>query len=317
VLDISSVQLWRGYTLWRHGQIDEAERLVRTANREFENYGLGPAPRAYVDAFLCQLLIERGDLPGARRALERNADRGDTSDASRHWLHGQLALLLAEARWEDALAAADAFAARFAAYVDSPGSPWRGLRAEALDRLDRHHEAAALARADVDRARGFGAPGDVGRALRVLGRIEREAGIGHLAEAVAVLDGSTARLEHAKAQFALGRALRHARRPAEAREPLRAALELASACGATPLADAARSELYAAGARPRTDALRGLGALTASERRVVDRAAGGATNRDIAQALYVTPKTVEVHLSNAYRKLGIRSRRELPEALAS
>jgi DNA-binding CsgD family transcriptional regulator len=55
--------------------------------------------------------------------------------------------------------------------------------------------------------------------------------------------------------------------------------------------------------------------LTASERRVADLASAGQTNRDIAQTLYVTPKTVEVHLSNAYRKLDIRSRRELSRAL--
>ena len=78
----------------------------------------------------------------------------------------------------------------------------------------------------------------------------------------------------------------------------------------------ARSELFATGARPRSTALAGPGALTASERRVAGLAADGASNRDIAQALYVTPKTVEVHLSNAYRKLGIRSRRELAAALA-
>jgi DNA-binding NarL/FixJ family response regulator len=101
-----------------------------------------------------------------------------------------------------------------------------------------------------------------------------------------------------------------------AAEPLRAALALASVCGAPALADEVRSELYAAGARPRTDAQSGLASLTASERRVVDLAAGGETNRDIAQALFVTPKTVEVHLSNAYRKLGIRSRRELGRSLA-
>jgi DNA-binding NarL/FixJ family response regulator len=117
----------------------------------------------------------------------------------------------------------------------------------------------------------------------------------------------------------LGAALRHARGdgrgPASAREPLRRALELAAACGAPALADEARSELYAAGSRPRSDALSGVAALTASERRIADLAAAGETNRDIAQALYITPKTVEVHLSNAYRKLGVRSRRELPEAL--
>ena len=82
------------------------------------------------------------------------------------------------------------------------------------------------------------------------------------------------------------------------------------------MAEQVRTELYAAGARPRSDAVAGVAALTASERRVADMAAGGATNRDIAQALFVTPKTVEVHLSNAYRKLGIRSRRDRAAALA-
>jgi DNA-binding CsgD family transcriptional regulator len=67
----------------------------------------------------------------------------------------------------------------------------------------------------------------------------------------------------------------------------------------------------------RTAALSGVAALTPSEKRIVALAADGQTNRDIAQALYVTPKTVEVHLSNSYRKLGIRSRRELAGALES
>jgi DNA-binding NarL/FixJ family response regulator len=88
-------------------------------------------------------------------------------------------------------------------------------------------------------------------------------------------------------------------------------------CGAQPLADFVRTEIYATGARPRTPALRGVLALTASERRVADLAAEGQTNRDIAQALYVTPKTVEVHLSNTYRKLGIGSRHELGRFLAT
>ena len=67
--------------------------------------------------------------------------------------------------------------------------------------------------------------------------------------------------------------------------------------------------------RPRREALSGVDSLTPSERRVADLAAAGRTNRDVAQELFVTPKTVEVHLSNAYRKLGIRSRRELAGAL--
>jgi DNA-binding NarL/FixJ family response regulator len=75
--------------------------------------------------------------------------------------------------------------------------------------------------------------------------------------------------------------------------------------------DEVRAEIYATGARPRTTALQGVESLTASERRVAALAAEGKSNRDIAQELYVTPKTVEVHLSSAYRKLRISSRREL------
>ena len=157
----------------------------------------------------------------------------------------------------------------------------------------------------------------VGSALRILGMLRRAEGIPELQQAVAVLEGSTARLEHARALASLGTALRLDRRPTEAREPLGRALEIATTAGAVPLVERARAELAAAGGRPRANAQTGVASLTASERRVADLAAGGQTNKDIAQALYVTPKTVEVHLSNSYRKLGIRSRRELVEALAT
>jgi DNA-binding NarL/FixJ family response regulator len=124
-------------------------------------------------------------------------------------------------------------------------------------------------------------------------------------------------LDLARALAALGGLLRRTRHPIEAREPLRQALELAEACGCPPLVEAVRSELYATGARPRSAALAGVDALTARELRVATLAAEGSTNREIAQTLFVTPKTVEVLLSSAYRKLDIRSRRELAGALAS
>ena len=93
------------------------------------------------------------------------------------------------------------------------------------------------------------------------------------------------------------------------------AFEIASHCGAQPLAEHARDELYAAGGRPRRQALTGPESLTPSERRIAELAAAGQSNRDIARALYVTPKTVEVHLTSVYRKLGIRSRAGLVDAL--
>ncbi len=222
-------------------------------------------------------------------------------------------MLVAEGRDEEAVAAYETFAAIHGWTVLPAATFPRSTVARALDRLGRRDEALELAEAELADARRWGAPGTVGPVLRVLGNLRGS--LAPLEEAAAVLEGSQARLEHAKALADLGSALRRDRRPTEAREPLRRALELADACGAEGLVEHVRSELYATGARPRTTAASGVESLTASERRVAAFAADGQSNRDIAQALFVTPKTVEVHLSNAYRKLGIRSRRELAAAL--
>jgi len=200
--------------------------------------------------------------------------------------------------------------------VNPAYSEARSLRALALARADRVPEALADAEEEVRLARSFGAPRALGRSLRMLGTIRGEPGLEHLREAVGVLAPSPAKLEHARALAALGSALRRARRPTEARGPLRQALELAAVCGADGLVEDVRSELYATGSRPRVEALGGVASLTPSERRVAGLAAEGDTNKAIAQTLFVTPKTIELHLSNVYRKLGIRSRRELSAALA-
>ena len=98
---------------------------------------------------------------------------------------------------------------------------------------------------------------------------------------------------------------------------LRQGIELAHRCGGSALVDYANNELAATGAHPRTIMLSGVEALTASERRVAQMAAEDLTNKEIAQALFVTVKTVEQHLGRAYRKLDISSRRELGAALAA
>lgn len=156
----------------------------------------------------------------------------------------------------------------------------------------------------------------MGRTLRTLGTIERRDGIEHLEEAVAVLAGTSARLEYARALTALGSALRRWRQPSAARVHLRKALELATVSSAELVALDARRELYAAGGRPRRTALTGVGSLTISERQVAALAAEGRTNREIGETLFVAPKTIAMHLSNAYRKLGVTSRHELPRTLA-
>ena len=134
---------------------------------------------------------------------------------------------------------------------------------------------------------------------------------------MSVLAASPARLEHARALCTLGTALRQAGRRVDAREHLREALDRAVRCGGLALASEALQELHLAGARPRRDRVSGRDALTAAELRVARLAARGQTNREIAQRLFLTARTVETHLTHAYSKLGIASRRQLLEAMNS
>jgi DNA-binding CsgD family transcriptional regulator len=174
-----------------------------------------------------------------------------------------------------------------------------------------------MARDDLWRARRWGAASGIGVALRAAALVEGSAGsVGRLREAAAVLAGSPARLEYARALTDLGAALRRGNRRAEARGALQDGLDLAWRCGARALAERARTELRAAGGRP--SQLLGAGArqLTVSERRVAELAAEGRSNPEIAQALFVTRKTVETHLGHIYHKLGVSGRGQLGRALA-
>jgi len=309
------LHLWYGWTLLARGDLEDAENLIRQAVDENQAWGIVAGPgAAYVFGILAEVLIARGELAEAERVIAQSPPIQGTTDGENYVRRALVELALAQGRTEDAVAGAEDCARH--GYVANPAhAPWRSLKALALDRAGRVEEALALAEEELELARRFGAPRALGRALRVVGTIRREDGLAQLEESVRVLAGSPAKLEHAKALAALGSALRRGRRPGDAREPLRQALELAAVCGAAPLAEHARSELYASGARPRSEALSGVEALTPSELRVAELAARGDSNKNIAQALYVTPKTVEVHLSNGYRKLGIRSRRELTTAL--
>jgi DNA-binding CsgD family transcriptional regulator len=103
---------------------------------------------------------------------------------------------------------------------------------------------------------------------------------------------------------------------ADAREPLRQGLDLAHRCRAPLLAERGRQELLATGARPRRPAVTGRDALTPTEARVANMAARGQSTPEIAQTLFVTPKTVETHLAHTYQKLDIHTRAELARALS-
>ena len=165
-------------------------------------------------------------------------------------------------------------------------------------------------------ARRWDTPAAIGQALCTSGLVEGSPrGLSLLGDAVEHLERSPARLLLAHALVEHGAALRRAGDRALAREPLRRGLDIAAASGAQPLADRARHELTATGIRVRRDAQTGIAALTPSERRIAEHAASGATNPQIAQALFVTVKTVEMHLGNVYRKLDINSRRQLARHL--
>ena len=167
-------------------------------------------------------------------------------------------------------------------------------------------------------AEAMGRAAGLGVAKRALGLVlGGEPGLEALDEAVSILADTEAQLELAQALVDLGAALRRQGRRSDARPRLAEGLDIAQRLGAAVLADTAEAELRVTGARPRRRALTGVDALTASERRIASLAASGSTNREIAQALFLTVKTVEMHLGNAYRKLHITGRAELPGELSS
>lgn len=176
--------------------------------------------------------------------------------------------------------------------------------------------AAVLAAEELALAEQIGTPRALGVALHASGLAARgERSLGLLGDAVDALATSDAPLDRARARASLGAALRRAHHRSDARGHLRAALDEADRCGARPLATRVREEIAAAGGRPRRARQTGRDALTPTELRIVRMAAAGRANPDIAQDLFVTRKTVEYHLSNAYRKLDVSSRRELDAAL--
>jgi DNA-binding CsgD family transcriptional regulator len=204
------------------------------------------------------------------------------------------------------------------AYVNPCALMWRSYAALASARLGEHDRAAELIEEELEIARRFGAPEPLGEALRVHALLAPSGDMAELAgEAVEVLAGSELRIAHARALIDLGAALRRGGHRRDAREPLREGLDLANRCGSVVETDRAMDELRATGARPRRPDVSGVDSLSAQERRVAAMATQGLSNREIAEALFLTRRTVEMHLTGAYRKLDVSGRQELPAALAA
>lgn len=272
-------------------------------------------------AFMIPALIDRGAIEQARAML---ADRQLAGDLGPTWpynviRHARGCLHAAAGDYTSAvrdLLETGEIAQRFGIW--NPALlPWRSGAALSLSALGDREQAVRLCAAEVELAKRWGVGRAIGIALRAAGVVEGTGrGIELLTEAVTVLRPSAAPLELARALTDLGSAHRRGGSRAMARDLLSEGLDLAHALGGLALADRARQELVAAGVRPRRDALRGRDALTPSELRVAQLAAAGQTNRQIAQALFVTQRTVENHLTSSYGKLGISSRSGLSAAFA-
>ncbi len=308
---------FRAVVAMQNGAVEEAEAEARAAlaAEGVDRWQQGPPLGALIEA-----LLEQGRTEEAEQELELAGLTDELPD-----LRPYTPLLIARGRLHAAAgraegALADLFEAERRLDRSGGGHPvgldGRAHASLTLLGLGRRGEARRRAGEDLERARRWGTPRVVGRALRVhaLTR-EGSATLTELEEAIACLERSPARLELARALADYGGALRRANRRADARAPLRRALALAEECRAVALAEQAREELTVTGARvPRTDR-QGQESLTPSEKRICQMAAAGLSNPAIAQALFVTVKTVEMHLGHAYRKLDIRSRTELPRAL--
>lgn len=321
-LEAAMLYSHRGELLVRLGELATAEADARAGLALAGAHGWAVGVPAMV-AVLVDALVERGRLDAAEAVVT-----GDSLGAAAALLPAGYTfnlllsargrLRIAQNRPREAVVDLHECGRRLTELGElSPSSVvWRSSAALAHLALGETDAARGLAREELERARVLEAPRALGVALRALALVEGgETGLSLLEQAVRALEPSPARLEHARALVDLGSALRRSGKPTDARERLAAGMDLAHHCGATALVDRAHDELRLAGARPRRIALTGADALTPAERRVAGMAAEGMTNKEIAQALFVTLRTIEMHLSNAYGKLEIESRRELARAL--
>ncbi len=319
LVTLSNLLCFRGLALAQRGDLEGAIQDLRESD-DLVSYLPSQQGAIYYRSYLADVLTNRGEVDEAEEELAQLGLPEEVAQSghlifflgARGWVrYARRDFAGAAADWERLGVCMEAFEMCNPAVV-----AWRSHLALALLGLERRDEALELARKEVEIAQAWGAPRPIGVALRVRGMAEGgKEGIETLRESLAVLRGSSAQLERARTLVELGAALRRSNSRAEARELLKEGLDFAVRCGSQPLVEQAEAELAATGARPRRLLLSGVESLTASEKRVAKFAAEGLSNKDIAQALFVTTKTVEVHLSNVYRKLGIGSRTELPPAL--
>jgi len=318
--ELSRARYLSGFVAWGEGDLVTAEADMRQAIEMAGLAGMVPLVMVYTGP-LVEVLIERDELELAEAQL-RAAGMAEGQPPALS-LAGMALFMRGHLRFERGefegavedfrVLSSEQVRSRMGLGLPASACPYT---ARALIALGRGEEARALADEMAAWARGFGSVSGVLHVSRAVAASRGgEEGIEALEEALCAAADSPRRLEVAHAKVDLGELLRRGGRRADARVPLREGFELARRCGAARIAKRANAELEATGEKVRRYVPIGVESLTPSERRVADLAASGMTNRQIAQSLFVTVKTVEAHLSAAYDKLDISSRRQLPEAL--
>jgi DNA-binding CsgD family transcriptional regulator len=318
----ATASYYRMHTRYRRGRLRDAiadAETVRDATAE--GWSFAGAAGAAAAGVLALALLDRAEPGAAADALAGGAPSPEAPEDANlaFWHLGDACVALAQGdprRALQALQECERLTA-VAGWRNPAALDWRSPAALAHAALGDRARARELTAANLSIARSFGEPRSLGMALLAAALVAGAGERGELLEqAVACLRASQAELERGRALLELGAHIRRSGARRAALGPLREALDLAARCEAEALAQRARAELAACGARPRRTALRGPDALTPSERRVAEMAATGMRTREIAQALFVTPKTVEKHIAATYDKLGVRSRAALAEALS-
>lgn len=323
----------RGLAGQRPGLLHPMHQALLNTRADIEaargRYGLLPAepPVAFAagpgntHAHILLALVEQGRTAEARRLADA-FDLGAAPDSFElnRFLYARGAQRAAEGDHAGALHDFLECGRRQAAreVVSPVVTPWRTAAAECRLALGGPREALALAEEELRLARVWDTPRTVGRALRVLAAATGgRRGLELAGESVRLLRDapSGAEPELVAALLGQGRQLSAAGQRTRAREFLREAAERAERLGAVRLRVSAEEALRAVGARSPGTARTGSAALTGSERRIAKLAADGRTNTEIADSLHLARRTVETHLTSAYKKLGIRRRGELRDAL--
>ncbi|WP_405093166.1 LuxR C-terminal-related transcriptional regulator [Micromonospora sp. NBC_01392] len=306
----------RGAVLLAHGDVREAVDELRLSWEQAVRHKLRLG-KILAGSHLIIAFLRRGDVEAADAIRSQLADGPGLDVTNGLRAYAEASLLLAQGRTTLALARATALRdeCRVSGITNAVDPDWRTLMIRCLTDLGRVDEALETAQEFISSATAWGTARAVGRSLAAMADVEhgrRSTELLH--EAAKHFEAAEARWELAQTLYRLGESMRQTGSPTEAREHLRRAHEIAVACGAEALARDAAGSLRLLGARVRAEQEGGSDRLTPAEERVVELATAGHSNREIAQSLFIRLKTVETHLTSAYRKLGVSGRGQLTRA---